>query len=170
MLGNCVGKEVRGSEGHKLGKVVRCDGDELVVESGIFKVEGFVIPMDEVASVTDGELYLRRPAHQYDPGAPRYAGSQWHSGKRGPEARQDMEAMRLADREHRLGAQGVEGLAAQSRGSVDDSDELESERVDRLAEVRGTVEHDPLTPDEPRGSPPEARMAPVPHPEDEPWP
>lgn len=172
MLANCEGKEVRGSEGHRIGRVVRCDNEEVVVETGLFKVHDFSIPTDEIASMTDKEIYLRRPADAYKPGAPRSTWSPWHTGKRGAEARVEMEALKRADVEHRLGAQGIDGLKDHARSSVPacDVSEEETERADMLGGVAGTVEHDPLTPKEPRGSPPEARLPPVAHPEDEPWP
>ncbi|MBS2027460.1 MAG: hypothetical protein JST54_06090 [Deltaproteobacteria bacterium] len=170
MLIDCKGKQVRGSDGHKIGKVVRCDSDELVVESGLFKVRDFTVGMDEVASVSGSEVFLRRPAEQYRADAPRSPNwTPWHSGRASAEAREELDALARADREHRLGAQANPGLAAQARTSMAASaDRLPSEMDDRLGAVEGI--RDPFTPDEPRGSPPEARMPPMAHPEKDPWP
>ena len=173
MLPNCEGKEVRGSEGLKIGRVVRCDDDDIVVESGVFKVRDFSISTDEIASTTEKEIYLRRPADHYKANAPHSHWSPWHSGRRDAEARADMEGLGRADAEHRLGAQGVDALKDHARTSCPDSADVsaaEAEEDDRLAGIAGTAGRDPLTPKEPRGSPPEAQMPPLAHPEDEPWP
>jgi len=170
MLIDCKGKHVRGSDGHKIGKVVRCDADELVVESGLFKVRDFTVAMDEVASVTSSEIFLRRPAEQYRDDAPRSPDwTPWHSSRSTAETREELDALARSDREHRLGAQGLPELSAQARTSMSASaDRLPSEMDDKLGAVEGVS--DPLTPEGPRGSPPEARMPPMAHPEKDPWP
>jgi len=170
MLSNCEGKDVRGSDGHRVGRVIRSDAGDLVIESGLISVHHFAVPEDEVASITDHELYLRRPAHRYRPSAPKSAWTPWHSGRRDAEGRAELEGLARADREHRLGAQGEAELSSASRSSLpSEADRLEGEREDYLAGVEGTASRDPLTPKDPRGSPPEARIGDA-HPEDDPWP
>jgi len=170
MLIDCKGKAVRGSDGHKIGKVVSCDADELVVESGLFKVRDFTVAVDEVASISGSEVFLRRPAEQYRADAPHTDWSPWHSSRSNAQTREELDALARADREHRLGAQADPRLAEQARTSMAaGADRLPSEMDDRLGAVEG-VGDDPFTPDEPRGSPPEARMPPMAHPEEDPWP
>lgn len=101
---NCEGFEVRSSEGAKLGKVARCDAEELVVRSGFVTVKEFLVPVSEVGSMTNGEVYLRRPAAFYsddvqEPPPPPRA----NAGRDGDEiARERLRPLSPSDMEERF--------------------------------------------------------------------
>jgi hypothetical protein len=170
MLPNLEGKVVRGSDGARVGKVVRMDDDGIVVESGFFKVRGVAMGLDEVASFSATDVFLRRPGAQYAPDARPGPGAEspWRTGQRGADAREEMEALERADREHRLGAQANPELREGARSSYPPGAEQHHE--DRLASVERFARWDRSVNEAPRGQPPEARMPPLEHPEDEKWP
>ena len=64
-LRDMVGRVVRGVDGEKLGRVVQCDEASFVCEKGIFFPRDFVIRYEDVDSITEDEVLLRRPGIDY---------------------------------------------------------------------------------------------------------
>jgi hypothetical protein len=60
-----VGREVRASDGVRLGKVRALGADYLIIERGLHFPEGCQVPFVDIASSTETELHLLRPGTAY---------------------------------------------------------------------------------------------------------
>jgi hypothetical protein len=63
------GRVVRTAEGRRLGRVIRVEGDRLIVERGLVFRTDLAIALDEVGVSSSDELRLRGPLEAYLGGA-----------------------------------------------------------------------------------------------------
>jgi hypothetical protein len=63
------GMTVHSADGKRVGKIIRRDGDDLVIEKGLFSKKEYVASLDDVARVEQGQVWLRQSAAELE-GAP----------------------------------------------------------------------------------------------------
>jgi uncharacterized protein (TIGR02271 family) len=63
------GMTVRSSDGEKLGKVIRCDADQFLIEKGFFFPKDYAARYDEVSTIRDDEVLLAATAESFREGA-----------------------------------------------------------------------------------------------------
>ncbi|NOJ77511.1 DUF2171 domain-containing protein [Myxococcus xanthus] len=52
------GMNVRGNDGHVLGRIIEMTGDELIVEKGLIRRHDFAVALADVREVVGGEVVL----------------------------------------------------------------------------------------------------------------
>ena len=63
------GMTVHSEDGKRVGKIIRRDGDDLVIEKGLISKKEYVASLDDVARVERNQVWLRQSAAEFE-GAP----------------------------------------------------------------------------------------------------